>query len=92
MEPAAMTMRALTIILTAIWMPPRTKPCATILPAAGLMNCGASAGYMAAAFGLSKFVRKPIQNRVSGLSLAQFVHFEDGNSVSFNGFHASQSR
>src|SRR5438876_5247894 len=71
-EPAASAIMALTLTLIAIWIDPSASDCVSTLPCAGSMNCGNSARYSMAIFGLSRLVTKPIANSLRGPSTASF--------------------
>jgi hypothetical protein len=49
-------------------MPPSKHPRASVWPADGSMNYGIRVRYMIAAFGLAKFVIRPIRKSLEGLS------------------------
>src|SRR6266567_6200486 len=72
-EPAARAIMALTLTLSAIWIDPSASDCVSTLPCAGSMNCGNSARYSIAIFGLSRLVAKPIANSLRGPSTLSFL-------------------
>ena len=67
-EPAVSAIIALTLTLMTIWIVPSTIDCISTLPCAGSMNCGSSARYSIAIFGLSRLVTNPIANSLRGPS------------------------
>jgi len=71
-DPAASAMAALTLTLIAIWVKPSASDWVSTLAAAGSMNCGNSARYSIAIFGLSKLVTNPIANNLRGPSTLSF--------------------
>ena len=71
-DPAASAMIALTLTLIAIWIEPSASDCVRTLPSPGSMNCGSSAKYSIAIFGLSRLVKKPIANNLRGPSTLSF--------------------
>ena len=71
---------------------PSTTDWTSTLPAAGSMNCGSSARYSIAIFGLSRFVTKPIANNLRGPSKASVLTWNGERPPGLTACHASQSR
>src|SRR5436309_830830 len=71
-DPAASAIPALTLTLITVWIVPSSSDCVSTLPTVGSMNCGSSARYSIAVFGLSRLVTNPIANNLRGPSTCSF--------------------